>query len=120
MHRAFFPGYVFTRVTQSDGRLNLPMVPELVRIVGAAGQPLAIPDSEISAVAQMVKLPSALPHQPVAGDLVLVRRGPLAGIEGVVIRVKNSTRIVVSVGLLRQGVSAEVDSDSLEVMKRAA
>ena len=43
------------------------------------------------------------------GQPVLIERGPLAGLEGILERVKNGLRIVVSVTLLQRAVAAEID-----------
>ena len=47
------------------------------------------------------------------GQAVLIERGPLAGVEGILVEVKGNTRLVVSVNLLRRSVSAEVDRHSI-------
>jgi transcriptional antiterminator RfaH len=48
------------------------------------------------------------------GTPVVIRSGPLAGIEGIVVRDGKGTRVVVSVRILRQGVSVEVDGRNVE------
>jgi len=61
------------------------------------------------------------PPAPVTpGEVVLVKSGPLAGVEGVVVLVKGSTRVIVSIGLLNRGVSAEVDASCLESLNKKA
>jgi len=45
------------------------------------------------------------------GHRVLIERGPLAGVEGILDEVKGKYRLVVSVQLLQRSVSAEVDRD---------
>jgi transcriptional antiterminator RfaH len=49
-----------------------------------------------------------------AGTRVRVRSGPLAGLEGIVLRRRDATRLVVSVNFLQQGASAEVEDFILE------
>ena len=60
-------------------------------------------------------LQSSLPVQPYpfleSGRRVRIDRGPLAGLEGVVVEVKKQFRIVVSVTLLQRSVSTEIDRD---------
>jgi len=48
------------------------------------------------------------------GEKARVKRGPLEGMTGVVIRRKNSLRLVLSVDLIMRSVSVEVDSLDLE------
>ncbi len=48
------------------------------------------------------------------GDRVRVRSGPLAGVEGTVLRRQGATRLVVAVNLLQQGASVDIDDCLLE------
>jgi transcription antitermination factor NusG len=48
------------------------------------------------------------------GDRVRVRVGPLEGAEGILVKVKNRYRVVVSVELLQKAVAVEVDFSVLE------
>jgi len=50
------------------------------------------------------------------GRKVRVRLGPLQGCEGILIRKKNIARLVLSVHLLQQSVSVEVDADVVEAL----
>ena len=45
--------------------------------------------------------------------MVRIDRGALQGVEGVVVRMKNELRVVVSVNLLRRSVAAELDTDAV-------
>jgi transcription antitermination factor NusG len=51
-----------------------------------------------------------------SGEKVLIRKGPLEGIAGIVDRQKNSTRIVLTLDLIMKSISVEVDSEDLEVI----
>ena len=48
-----------------------------------------------------------------AGQRVVISRGPLASLRGVVVRINNSWRVVVSVDALTCSIAVEVDCDSL-------
>jgi transcription antitermination factor NusG len=50
------------------------------------------------------------------GRKVRVRLGPLQGCEGILIRKKNIARLVLSVHLLQQSASVEVDADVVEAL----
>ena len=80
------------------------------------GNPAEIPDDEIAAVRRLVT--SELPYDPhpylKIGRRVRVRSGPLEGCEGILTRKKGLARLVLSVNLLQQSVSAEVDADCVE------
>jgi transcription antitermination factor NusG len=58
---------------------------------------------------------SAEPHPFLAvGDRVRVKFGPLAGLEGFLVQKKNQTRFVLSMNLIMQAISVEVDSADIE------
>jgi transcription antitermination factor NusG len=107
-----FPGYVFCRLNPSD-RLPVLTAPGVVDLVGFGKIPAPIPDQEIENVRQMVQSGLFVMPWPFLelGHRVLIERGPLAGLEGILDEVKGKCRLVVSVQLLQRSVSAEVDRD---------
>ena len=109
-----FPGYIFCRFNPKD-RLPILTVPGVVDIVGFGKSPEHIPDAEIERVRRMVEsdlLVTPYPYIQV-GQAVLIERGPLTGIEGILVDVKGRARLVVSVNLLQRSVSAEIDRQSI-------
>jgi transcription antitermination factor NusG len=105
-----FPGYVFVRLALRD-RLRVLQVPSLVRLVGFNGLPAALPDEEMEILRSglSVRL-RAEPHPFLTvGRRVRIRSGPLAGLEGVLKRKKNSLRVVVSLSLIQRSVAVDVD-----------
>src|SRR5579864_5131678 len=105
-----FPGYVFCRVNPQD-RLPVLTTPGVVGLVGCGKIPTPIPDHEVERIRRMVQsglLVTPWPFLEVS-QTVLIERGPLAGVEGILEEVKGKCRLVVSVNLLRRSVSAEVD-----------
>lgn len=109
-----FPGYIFCRF---DPNLRLPILtaPGVVDVVGFGKIPESIPHAEIERVRTMVE--SGLPVTPYpyvqVGQAVLIERGPLSGVEGILVEVKGRVRLVVSINLLQRSVSAEVDRHSI-------
>ncbi len=87
----------------------------MVSIVGRGKQPEAIPDAEIDNVRSMLHSGFAVDHYPYlrAGDKVLIIKGPLSGVEGMLIMEKDKYRVVVSVNLLQRSIAVEIDSDSV-------
>lgn len=109
-----FPGYLFCRFDPHD-RLPILTAPGVVDVVGFGKSPEHIPDAEIERVRIMVGsglLVTPYPYLQV-GQSVLIERGPLTGLEGILVEVKGKTRLVVSVNLLQRSVSAEVDRHSI-------
>jgi transcription antitermination factor NusG len=106
-----FPGYVFCRL-DSHNRLPILQSPGVVRIVGNGNLPIPIAEEEIEAVKNVVK--STLPYIPwpslVPGHRVVVDRGPLMGLQGVLLRVRQGHRLVVSINMLQRAVAVELDA----------
>ncbi len=61
---------------------------------------------------------SGLATQPwpflAVGDRVRIDSGPLRGLDGIVVKLKENHRLVVSVTLLRRSVAVEIDSALVE------
>jgi transcription antitermination factor NusG len=109
--RPLFPGYLFCRFDQND-RLPILVTPGVVGVVGVGKTPMPVAEREIEAI--QVVLRSGLPATPwpyvTVGQRLLIERGPLSGIEGILQEIKNSFRFIVSVNLLQRSVAAEVDA----------
>jgi transcription antitermination factor NusG len=112
-----FPGYAFCRFDLDD-KIHIVSTYGVRSIVGNGRTVLPVDDAEILRLQAVVK--SGLPLNPCAflqtGDKARVEFGPLRGVEGVVVRVKNRDRMVVSVTLLQRSVSVEVDRDWLSTL----
>jgi transcription termination/antitermination protein NusG len=105
-----FPGYIFCRLNPHN-RLPVLSVPGVVGLVGFGNVPAPIPEDEIERIRRMVQsglLVSPWPFLEL-GQTVLIERGPLAGMEGILAEEKGRCRLVVSIHLLKRSVSAEVD-----------
>lgn len=117
-----FPGYVFCRFSSQD-RPPVLTTPGVISIVGFGSDPAAIPAAEIAAIRAM--LGSGLPVQPwpflKVGQFVRILEGPLSGLEGLLIREKDSCRVVLSIELLQRSVAVEVDREWIcPITQRAA
>lgn len=109
-----FPGYVFCRCDPND-RLPVLTAPGVVEMVGFGKAPEPVPDAEIERVRRMVESGLLITPYPYVrvGQAVVIERGPLSGLEGILVEVKGNVRLVVSINLLQRSVSAEVDRDSI-------
>lgn len=110
-----FPGYIFVRLALRE-RLRVLDVPSVVRLVGFNGQPAALPEEEIQCLRACAGHDQMLqPHAYLqAGRRVRVTRGPLEGLEGILLRQKGACRFVISLHLIQRSVAAEVDASELE------
>jgi transcription antitermination factor NusG len=105
-----FPGYVFCQLNPSD-RFPVLSVPGVLGLAGFGKTPTPIPDHEIERIRAMVKSGLLIKPWPFleVGQCVLIERGPLAGIEGILDDVKGQCRLIVSIHMLQRSVSAEVE-----------
>jgi transcription antitermination factor NusG len=110
-----FPGYVFVRLPLRD-RLRVLEVPGVARLVGFGGMPIALPEDEILSLRSgLARGIQAEPHPFLrVGRRVRVKSGPLAGLEGVLLKRKKRARLVVSVELIQRSVAVEVEEADLE------
>jgi transcription antitermination factor NusG len=107
-----FPGYLFCRF-DSMNRLPILTTPGMIQIVGFGKTPVPVPDTEIAAI-QAVTIGN-LTREPwpylQVGQRVKVECGPMRGVEGILLNIKGSHRLVLSVTLLQRSVAVEVNSD---------
>jgi transcription antitermination factor NusG len=111
-----FPGYIFCRF-DFNRRLPILSTPGVQMIVGVGKLPAPVSDIEIDNLRRVVTSGvAAHPHEQflTIGERVRIREGSLAGVEGILVDVKNSWRIVLSVELLQRSVSVELDRAAIE------
>src|SRR5579872_95329 len=115
-----FPGYIFVRMPLQE-RLKVIQVPSVVRLVGFGGEPAAIPEAELMAIRTCLDHNCKLQPHPVlqAGQRVRIMRGPLTGIEGILVRKKGLSRLVLSIGLIERAVAVEVNIGEIEAVRVA-
>ena len=113
-----FPGFVFCRSNHRDQ-------PGLLGIAGvlAIGGPSksSIPDAEIARIKMI--LASRLPARPRAflrtGQRVGVRRGSLAGMEGILLRCGCDFQVIVSIEALQRSFAAEINHEIVLALEGA-
>jgi transcription antitermination factor NusG len=109
-----FPGYVFCRLNPNV-RLPAVSVPGVIGIVGFGKVPSPIPEKEIQHIRTLACSGSPLMPWPFLqeGQRVLIERGPLKGVEGILSEIKGKCRLIVSVTLLQRSVAAEIERSSI-------
>ena len=106
-----FPGYCFARF-DSGQRLSVLRCTGVVSIVSFDGEPAPIASAELENIRRLVDTdlqydPCPLIHE---GMLVEVVHGALTGVVGRLVRKGAHARLVLSVDLIGQAVSVEVDA----------
>jgi|SRR5579864_2645219 len=107
-----FPGYVFCRFDLS-ARLPVLRTPGVLQVVGAGKIPIPVADDEIVSIRRAME--ARVPMTPClywhSGQKGRITKGPLAGIEGIVMNAKPPVRLVLSVNLLQRSLLLEIDAD---------
>ena len=115
-----FPNYIFIQ-GGLDRMLNILTTPGVHSLVAWGGRPADIPQKEIDAVRRLVESPLRIEPHPFlkCGDWVRIKSGPLDGIQGILVRKKSAFRLVLSVEMLAQSASVEVDISVVERVRCA-
>ena len=116
-----FPCYVFLR-GGLDRRLDVLSTPGVHSLVSFSGRPAPIPKTQVEAIRRVIE--NHLPVEPHpflrCGDWVRVTSGPLADIEGILVRRKSSFRLILSAELLGKSIAVEVDAFNVEPLPHRA
>ena len=90
--------------------------PGIHALVSSAGRPGTIPPNEIDAIRRAVESGARVEPHPLlrCGEWVRVKAGPLAGLQGILVRKKNLYRIVLSIEILGKAAAVEVDAFLVE------
>jgi transcription antitermination factor NusG len=110
-----FTGYLFVRCARAERSrvLQLPGAIELVS--GTGGEPAVIAHVMVEALRRGLHESCIEPHPPVAvGERVRVRAGAFMGFEGVVIRLKNRVRVVLSVENIMRSFVVDLPIEDVE------
>jgi transcription antitermination factor NusG len=112
-----FPCYVFLK-GEIERRLQIVTTPGIFGLVSSGGQPAAIPNVEIEAIQRVIESGARVEAHPFlkCGNWVRVKCGPLAGIEGILVRKKNVSRLVLTVEILGTAAAIEVAAFQVEAV----
>lgn len=111
-----FPNYVFARLANTaETRVQVLQTAGVVRILGTGNQIEPVPDIELDAIRRLLAAGRKCQGHPglLPGTRVTVISGPLRGVEGTLIKIRNETRLQCSVELLGRSVSVEIDTRDL-------
>lgn len=120
VEQPLFPGYLFARlVDRREARLTVLSSNGVVSILGYGDGIEAIPEREIEAVRRLLDSNAGCQAHPLLheGAWVRVKRGALKDMEGLLVRMKSQTRLVISITLLSQSVSTEIDASDVQFLR---
>ena len=112
-----FPGYVFARFAWRS-HVRVLEVPSVVSIVGNGRDPVSLEHEEILSLREGLSQRRAEPWPYLnTGARARIRRGPLAGFEGIVVR-RNGWRVVLTMQLIMKSVAVEVEEQDLDLLEK--
>ena len=115
-----FRGYVFIRIDIRKDKFNILKTDGVVKFIGIGKNPSRIPDEQIHWMYMIVEKSDTVKNEkeiPV-GQKVRVTAGPFKGVEGVVIRTGNQSRLVIVIESIMHAVSVEISPNYLENIKK--
>jgi transcription antitermination factor NusG len=109
---------VFVRIPLKE-RLQVLEVPGVVRLVGFSGSPAPLPEADIEIMRDAFRKGVEVEPHPYlkAGAKVRIKSGPMAGLQGILLRRKGKPRVVVSVDLIMRSIAIDVDASQVEPIK---
>jgi transcription antitermination factor NusG len=109
-----FASYVFARFPL-EWRVHVLRTPGVRSIVSFNRQPAPVREEEIRYLRTVVESGAPIEPWPFLreGQRVRIERGPLSGVEGILLRFKGAWRVVVGVEILSRAVAAEVDRETV-------
>jgi transcription termination/antitermination protein NusG len=115
-----FPSYIFVNLALTN-RVRVLEIPGVVSFVCSQGKPVVLPRHEVGPfLADHGAGRGIEPHPFVqVGRQVPLRNGPLAGLEGTLLRWKEGLRLVVSIDMLMRSVAVEVSAEDVEPCYRS-
>jgi transcription antitermination factor NusG len=110
-----FPSYVFVQMNATN-RLALLRLPGVLGLVCFQGKPAPVEGTEIENLRHGMADRTVLHPHPYlkAGRKVRIRSGSMAGVEGLLVRKRDCTRVVLSISLLQRSVSVDIDEADVE------
>jgi transcription antitermination factor NusG len=112
--RPLFPGYLFVKCEGSEPRREILRIAGIIKVLPTNLSPQPVDADQIENVrrALATRLPvTRCDYQ--AGDEVLIDKGPLAGVKGIVQRTKRGTEVIIRIEMLQRSVCVHVDASDV-------
>ncbi|MDI6802118.1 MAG: UpxY family transcription antiterminator [Thermodesulfovibrionales bacterium] len=113
-----FPGYLFVHIDKIyKEMLSVLKTPGVVRFLGMIpAEPEPVPDEQIISLKKLIDSKEDIDPYPYLkeGQRIRIKKGPLAGVEGMFLKRPGQHILIVSVDILRQGVSVKIDASDVE------
>ena len=116
VHKPLFPSYLFFR-SDEQKLFDIAQARGVVRILGAGfTKPTTVDEPIISSLKRLVTSGLIVERCPALkpGERARVIRGPLKGLEGILVATKRRLRLVIWVRFINSGAAVEVGSEDIE------
>jgi len=112
-----FPGYLFVHMSIAE-KFTVLNTAGVVRLVGTGDTTTPVSVEQIDAIKRLIENSIAFEEEIYSGSgkRVTVRRGPLRGIEGRILEVRGTCRLILSIDIIQRSVAAEVNLNDVEVI----
>lgn len=110
-----FSGYLFF-CGKENQRLEVLRTNRVANLLAVKDQQILL--NELSQIEQALRTGAALtPHKYIkAGQYCRVIGGPLADLQGIVVKTRSTARLLLQIDMLGQATSVEIDTDMIEVV----
>ena len=109
-----FPNYLFVHIAWCE-RIAVLQVAGVHSIVGYGRRPAVLPDALVIALRATLASRQVEPHPYlVIGQRVRIRKGPLAGLQGILVRKKHNLRVILTLDQIMQSAAVEISGDEVE------
>lgn len=115
-----FSGYLFVHISDNyQERMGVLKTKGIVRLLGAEpGRPETVPEEQILSLKRLVDNKTSLDPYPYLkeGQRVRIKRGPLTGVEGILIEKTGQHILVLSVDIIQQGAGLKIEASEVEAV----
>jgi transcription antitermination factor NusG len=111
-----FPRYLFVHIHGRE-RVSVLESPGVLQIVGNSRESAVVPDADIVLLQTGLQGRHAEPYRDlVVGERVRIRSGVMCGVEGTLVRRTGGDRFVLTMRMINQHASIQVDAEDLELL----
>jgi transcription antitermination factor NusG len=112
-----FPSYLFIHIALQD-RFRILGLPGTLSLVSFNNIPAVVPECQIESLKQATILGRAEPYVYLhSGRRVRVTAGPLVGLEGIIVEIKNRVQVIVSFEWMARSVAVSLDAADVEALR---
>jgi transcription antitermination factor NusG len=109
-----FSNYVFVKV-EPGFRYKVLQIPGVTRFIAFNNSPVVIPEKDIDDLKLIIGKTKPIPDNFFAvGDSVRIVRGPLTGLEGILMEQRKNHRFLIRFTSIQQAVSVDIDTALIE------